>query len=404
MMFYQYVRRQIFLFILLLPVISPAAFSVQLSPESKISLLTCDPGDQMYTMFGHSAIRVLDPVHDIDEVFNYGTFNFNTPYFYIKFIRGKLKYKLSIARFIDFLKEYHFYKESVYEQVLNLTHDEKIRTYEFLKKNYRPENRYYLYDFYFDNCATRIRDVFEHILKDKLVFNEPPDNIQYTFRELTELYTEPHPWPEIGINLALGQPADRMATYREYMFLPDFMLDAFSHAKIRGKKGNIPFVKESHYLYKAPEEKEKLNGFLLLSPFSVLFIAFVVLLLVTVIELKNRSWYVMVDKTLFFITGLVGLLVLFLWFGTDHSPTKDNWNLLWAWPLHFIIAFFIRKQKNRLLSRYFFLSGAVCLSNLIFWKIIPQTFDAALIPLILLLSFRSFYLFYRCRKFSYVSS
>jgi len=401
-MFYQYIRKQIILIILLFPAFSQATFSVQLSPESEISLLTCDPGDQMYTMFGHSAIRVFDPVHNIDEVYNYGTFNFNTPYFYIKFIRGKLKYKLSIARYIDFLDEYYYYRQSVYEQVLNLTYDERIRTYEFLKKNHLPENRYYLYDFYFDNCATRIRDVFEYILGDKLVFIEPQDNIQYTFREMTVIYTEPHPWSGTGINMALGQPADRMATYREYMFLPDFMMDAFSHAIIKGKYDNIPFVKESHYVYKAPVAKVQSNSFSFLNPVSVMFIVFIVLLLATVIELKNRSWYVMIDKSLFFITGILGILVLFLWFGTDHSPTKDNWNLLWAWPFHFIVAFFIRKQKNQLLSLYFFLSGAVCLSNLILWKILPQAFDAAIIPLILLLSFRSFYLFYRCRKFSFV--
>jgi hypothetical protein len=132
----------------------------QLSDQAVISLITADPGEELYSLFGHSAIRVKDTVNNQDLVFNYGTFNFNTPNFYMKFTRGKLLYMLSIQQFDRFKRSYEYEKRDLKEQILNLTQDQKQAIFQFLLWNYQPENRYYKYDFFFDNCATRIRDVF----------------------------------------------------------------------------------------------------------------------------------------------------------------------------------------------------------------------------------------------------
>ena len=136
--------------------------------DYQISLLTCDPGDQLYSAFGHSAIRVLERTTGEDLVFNYGTFDFNTPYFYVKFTQRTLDYMLSVSTYERFLAEYNYYQRDVREQVLDLSPEQIERLVEFLQINYRPQNRFYRYDFFYDNCATRIRDVMDRVLGKQL--------------------------------------------------------------------------------------------------------------------------------------------------------------------------------------------------------------------------------------------
>ena len=144
----------------------------QISKEARISLITISPGNQLYTRFGHSAIRINDPQQELDIVYNYGTFDFDTPGFYTKFLRGKLLYFLSVYSFDRMVRTYEYFNQSVYEQELNLTFEQKIAVYNFLNWNYLPDNRYYLYDFFYDNCSSRIRDVFQDVVKENLDFHE----------------------------------------------------------------------------------------------------------------------------------------------------------------------------------------------------------------------------------------
>src|SRR5690606_22569898 len=155
-----------FLFFLLFMPLLVLGQSVKLSPRAEISIITCGPGEELYSSFGHSAFRVKDPALKLDFAYNYGTFDFNKPNFYIKFAQGKLLYELSVSYFEDFVYNYKIEGRWVKEQVLNLSQDEKNQLFNFLNINAQPENKEYLYDFFFDNCSTKIRDVLEEVLNN----------------------------------------------------------------------------------------------------------------------------------------------------------------------------------------------------------------------------------------------
>ena len=191
-----------------------------LTQDAEISLITGEPGKELYTKFGHSAIRVHDPANGIDLVYNYGTFNFNAPGFYPKFLRGKLNYFLDVYEFKRMMLTYKYYNQSLYEQVIELTYDEKKAIYNFINTNYLPANKYYLYDFFFDNCSSRIKDVFQDILGPKLIFEDHDIKTNKTFRQLLDEFLNKSPWIDFGIDLTLGLPTDATATSEEYMFLP----------------------------------------------------------------------------------------------------------------------------------------------------------------------------------------
>ena len=243
----------------LFSILTLSAQGLQLSPQAEISLITVSPGEELYSMYGHSAIRVNDPGQGIDYVFNYGTFDFNTPNFYVKFVRGKLPYQLSVGYFEDLKNHSIRDNRSVTEQVLNLNPQEKQKIVDLLEINYRPENRAYLYDFFFDNCATRIRDVFERGMGPALQFSDTPAPEPMSFRQLVGIYQQPHPWADLGVDLAMGLPADAEASPWQTMFLPDYLLAQFDRARVHrstpaASTAAQPFVKETRQLFRAREQ------------------------------------------------------------------------------------------------------------------------------------------------------
>src|SRR5690554_717157 len=213
--------------------------------DYRVSLLTCDPGDELYSAFGHNAVRVLDLQTGKDLVFNYGTFDFDTPNFYLKFARGKLDYMLSVSTYEQFILHYRYLQRSVREQVLDLSPEQTLRAVQFLHENYEPQNRFYRYDFFFDNCATRIRDMMEMVLGDQLQWGETEKAADKSFRKLIDEYVYPMPWADFGIDLALGSVIDREANEREQQFLPDYMEKAFAGASIVGDGPSRPLIKSS---------------------------------------------------------------------------------------------------------------------------------------------------------------
>ncbi len=305
-----------------------------LGDGAEISVITCSPGDELYSVFGHSAIRIYEP-GVTDYVYNYGTFQFDDD-FYLKFAQGKLNYRLSRSTFESFNYEYIVTGRGVYEQVLDLNAEEKQRLYEYLEHNFKPENRYYLYDFFFDNCATRIRDVLNQVLGDDLTYhsNFAPDSA--TFRNMIDLYLVGMPWADFGIDLALGAPCDAKLKAQENMFLPDFVYTELERAKL----GNRMLVRESRELLPAQFvlTPARLNPPVLLA--ALITVWFFASLFMRVIA--NRS-FLFPERVLLFVVGLVGIVVFLLWFATDHVTTRNNWNLMWASPLHAVVAFYVKR-------------------------------------------------------------
>ncbi len=362
-------------------------FPITLTEDSQISMLTCSPGQELYSTFGHSAIRVKDPNLNLDWVFNYGTFDFATPNFYPKFIRGKLNYILSVSDFPSFLYEYMMEERWVTEQVLDINREEKQILFDSLRINYLPENREYLYDFFFDNCATRIRDIFYEGLED-VEFDYSETTSDLSFRDLLKPYIGPYPWVELGINLALGVKTDRIATGWETMFLPDHMLDVFRYARIERESLNSLLCYPENVLLEGkdlPDKKMKLHD-----PLIVFWGIFVLGTLITFIDLKRKKISRWFDRLIFGFSGFLGIFILFLWFGTDHGVLVNNYNLLWAIPFHFPAIFIlIRKTSGSVSKKYFFITSVLMLLVVVMWRIIPQDLPTAILPFVLLLMMRA---------------
>lgn len=361
---------------------------IQLSPEANISVLTIGPGESLNDAFGHNAFRINDSSRGIDVVFGYGEYDFDTPYFYLKFAQGKLNYLISRHSFSDFYRFYSLYNRTIQEQVLNLSSDEKQHLYDYLVNNYKPENRKYLYDFFYDNCATRIRDVAEITVKNNIEFSKPSNFEPKTFRQLIHEHVGLNTWGSFGIDMALGSVIDKQATPYEEMFLPKYIHQYFGSAKIHSSEN---LVSRSTVIYQKREQKTTDN--FLLSPLMVIGVIAILILYITYRDFKNKKRSKWLDISLFAITGVVGIIMLLLWFATDHTATAKNYNLLWAVPLNMlVIGQLFKTQVKNWFKRYIkFLIIMLCLLAM-HWIIGIQIYAIGLIPLLLALLLRYMYL------------
>jgi hypothetical protein len=361
--------------------------AVMLTDSAKVSMLTCSEGEELYSIFGHSAIRITDPIIGLDWVFNYGTFDFSDPNFYPNFVKGKLNYILSVSTYRDF--EYGYIAEGrfIYEQLLNLQQYEKQLLLDSLRINYLPENRYYLYDFLFDNCATRIRDIFVETISRPVEFDYSAFEQGKSFRDLLMPNVKSKPWAKLGINLLLGVSADRIAEPWEYMFLPEHMMTAFQHANFKADSAYLPFAEPPKTLLKGVDIST--NGFN-----NYPFLVFMLILLISVVvsyfdvkKLRSSKWF---DSLLFGSIGLLGIVIAFQWFGSDHLVMANNYNLLWAHPLHLVATILIFfKPIKKILKYYFGVNLIILFLLLIFWFLLPQTLPYPVFPLVASMVLRS---------------
>ncbi|MGB5392625.1 MAG: DUF4105 domain-containing protein [Lutimonas sp.] len=387
-------QRKIFLIICLSWCLSSFSQSDLLSDEAEISVITCGPGSELYSTFGHSAFRILDPKRNLDKVYNYGTFNFETPNFYAKFVRGKLLYELRAYSFSHFLRSYQEENRWVKEQILNLDQQQKQSIYDFLEENEKPENRGYQYDFFYDNCSTKMYQVLEKTLKDELLFDDHYEPNDFTHRELIQQYLANLKWSDFGIDLALGSVIDREISTKQYMFLPDYVLKGLDHVKIKSENIDIPLVRQTKVLLQSKPEVQKKSPFTPTVVFSLLTLLVVFL---TYKDYKNSTRNKTLDLFIFSITGILGILLLLLWFATDHTATANNFNILWAFAPNLFFIFF--QNKNKKLSSYYLLTLLICLDLLVvFWLTKIQVFSIALIPILVALYTRYAYLWFYYRK------
>jgi hypothetical protein len=362
----------------------------------RISLLTCSPGEDLYSIWGHSALRVTDHSANADIIYNYGTFDFDDPAFYSKFTRGKLLYFVSVQRFEDFLEEYQYYQRGITEQLLDLSCSEKVKLASALKENAKEENKYYRYDFTVDNCTTRLRDIVFKNADAPVITTDIRPKRKTTFRNLIHEYLDSsyQYWSKFGIDILLGMPLDKNLTNDETMFLPDYLLRGFDSSTVGGKR----LVSEKHEILQPTLPKPKNT---LLSPFAVFTILFLVIVVLSFF--RNAEKFLSVfDFILFFLSGALGLFLLFMWFGTDHPECKDNLNLVWALPSHFIVIFFLFGKWNPAvtgwLKYYFFINSILLLLLLIVWHWLPQEMNNALLPVMCLLLIRSYAQYTRSRE------
>lgn len=358
-----------------------AAKAQQDSSGLQISLLTCSPGAELYSVFGHNALRIVDSAAGTDIVYNYGTFDFNDPDFYTKFVRGKLLYFVSQVSYNDFLFEYQYFKRGVKEQVLNLSHQEKKKIQADLFENVREENRYYKYDFLYDNCTTRLRDII--FQKNKYEVYQIPGFTPpgQTFRDHLHVYLDRAQmrWTALGIDLLLGLEADIPMTQMESMFLPDFLYKGVSLATMKQEK-----MERKKIEILADMQPTPVSISFYLDPLFVFIVFCIALLLPSFYFTSLQS---LADGIWLIVTGLLGLFLLFMWFGTDHQSFSKNLNLLWAFPLNLYFAFKLNDIKKWM--RQFFKAWSLVLLVLIAISLTNAgVINTAFYPLMLLASFR----------------
>ncbi|MCD8137854.1 MAG: DUF4105 domain-containing protein [Parabacteroides gordonii] len=383
------------LFLLLLLV--PAKAQIKLSDEAQISILTAAPSDEaVFTLYGHTAVRVKDSLHKIDLVFNYGIFDFSKPNFIYRFTKGETDYKLAAYNFQHYIIEYQMRGSEVTEQVLNFTPDEINKIWNALYINVQPENCVYRYNFFFDNCATRPVAIVEEQVDGKIKYNDPPK--PQTFRDLINYCTRNNSWLTFGCDLALGSPTDRVATPHEMMFLPVYLKEEFDKATIVNPDGTErKLVKSTTRLAEelTDDDQGKKEWF---TPMLCSMIIFLLVSLITYMEWKKKTYFRLVDCILFLLAGVAGTVLFFLCFISTHPCIWPNWSIVWLQPFDLVaVILFAVKKYGKAAYYYHFINFAALTLLLAGWYFIPQHLNIAFIPLVATLWLRSGFGVYRGR-------
>ena len=375
--------KQILFFFLLLLTFSPV--KSQTNDSLQISLLTVAPYSKaVWTIFGHTALRVSDPTRKIDIVLNWGTFDAGAPNFIFRFIEGKTDYFLSDPTFQYFMPDYAYNRVAMVEQILNIPDNEKEALLKSLQINLLPENINYRYNFVFDNCTTRPRDIIEKFCGGTLIY--PEQNQPVTFRQLFHRYTKPYPWTEFGIDCIIGSSADSLITYRNELFLPENLMNALNHSVVKRSDGSEQqIVLASKTLLHSPDNQpDKIE--IWDRPLGVGIAVFILYLLMAIVGYIKKYRFRLPFALLFFVAGAGGCIVAMLNFFSVHPCVQLNWNILWLHPMHFIavVGFFFRKSYSWI--RWYHAVNFVLLSSfLLGWHWIPQELNKASIPFILCL-------------------
>lgn len=371
-----------FLLICLLFVALRTPASGQFKNDTTVYLITCGPGTETYSIYGHSALRI--ETSKSDKVYNWGVFDFSTPNFAWKFARGRLEYMLDTESFERFVRSYFFEERSVVIQKVNLNSGEKAKLMSLVNENLRPENIKYRYDFFYDDCSTRIRDLLEKSIGENLVYPQAESGDLPTFREMIGKYQKPYPWLEFGIDLIMGSPGDVKANFRDRMFLPLDMQNALSNTQIYRNGIKVPLLGENEIILDFDPPVVTKNYYT-----NPLFVFTMLLLFIILFStlFKSRMANDVVDVMLFSIFSILAVLMIFFNFFTDHQQMRWNLNILWLNPfLIGCVIYLFTKWPGRIWFRLvFFISGLFLFVQFL----LPQSFNLAILPLLMILIIRS---------------
>lgn len=356
----------------------------------RISLLTCSPGEKVYELFGHTAIRCTNLHQEYDVVFNYGVFDFNTSNFFIRFALGETDYQLGVVPFEGFKKEYSNRGSQVTEQVLNLTPAEAERLERQLWRNFQPVNRIYRYNYFYENCTVRARERIEAALGGIAIY--PPGLEGATYRSWVRKYTKKNPWTDFGINLCLGSEADCPISGLQQMFLPDNLMQAFRHGTVSGG-AECPvrkLISQERVIVPRSEKKIEAEKEMFFTPLKVSLLLLAFVLLVSRIEWKYRSVFWGIDVLFFTLQGLAGCLIAFLFFFSEHPSVGSNWLLVILNPLPlFFLPMMVSRIRAYRKNPYDLVNSVVLILFIALFPWIPQKISPAIIPLALILLLRS---------------
>lgn len=356
----------------------------------RFSLLTCGAGEEIYSLFGHTAIRYENFTRGIDAVFNYGIFSFNTPNFILRFTLGETDYQLGVTSYKQFAYEYTWTGRDVWQQTLNLNAEEKKKLLALLEENYLPQNRIYRYNFFYDNCATRPRDQIERAVQGTLEYADDMTSFQtgISFRDIVHQYTIGHSWARFGIDLCLGSQADKDITRRQMMFAPFYLKDFLAKAQLKNAQGmERPLVSSEDHIIQSPQQTSTEEA---PSPLQTAFLLFTIVTIATAYGIYRRKSLWLLDLLLFLAAGVAGCILAFLASFSQHPAVSPNYLLFLFHPLHLLcLPWMIKRVRKKEKSIYMWANITVLTFFILLWGIIPQEFNLAVLPLALSLWIRS---------------
>ena len=356
----------------------------QTNAGTSVYLITCGPGTETYSVYGHTALRVFIPEKNSDLIYNWGIFDFAAPNFAWNFAKGRLDYWLDVEPFQQFLESYVYEKRYVISQKINLDSDEVAKLLGLIAENLKPENVKYRYDFFYDDCSTRIRDILEKSIGKKLLYPPAEKGNVPTFRQMVGKYQNPFPWLNFGIDLIMGSPGDKKAYFRDRMFLPLDMQTELSESVINREGKMIPSLRNPDIIlnYDPPVV---IRHFLTTPVFIFTFLLIVLIILSGLIKQKRINK--IADIVIYSVFSVLAILMIFFNFFTDHQQMKLNLNILWLNPvILFCLTFILLNKPGIIWFRILFFTSAVFLAV---HFILPQEFNIAFLPLVIILLIRS---------------
>lgn len=378
------IMKRIFIVILFFLIISLTKGFSQSSNDTIAYLLTCGPGTETYSIYGHSALRIVIPEKHTDTVYNWGVFDFNTPNFAWKFAKGRLDYLLIAQSLQSFLQSYFIEQRFVYSQKINLEPVEIRKLIVLINENLKPENIKYRYDFFYDDCSTRIRDLLEKSIGEKLLYPPAESGKLPTFREMVGKYQKPFPWLNFGIDLIMGSPGEKKALFRDRMFLPIDMKNGLSEAVINRNGKMTPMLQLPEMILDFDAPVVKQNFFL--SPVFVFSLLLIIVIMFSSFfkSIKANNLF---DIIIFSVFSVLSIMMIFFNFFTDHQQMRWNLNIIWLNP--FILTCFVALVLKKAGSVWFKIVFFISASFLVLQLFLPQAFNTAIFPLVLILLVRS---------------
>ena len=364
----------------------------------RISLLTCSPGPKVYSLYGHTAIRCQNLTRNEDVVFNYGVFSFDQPHFVWHFVLGQCDYMVDAMPWKAFVREYQSRGSSVTGQVLNLTSQESLALFVRLVGNLQPDQREYRYNFLYNNCTTKVRDVIEGIVEGHIEY--PHLEPRNTYRQILHKYTANHPWAQEGNDFLLGENVDTVLSARAEMFAPEYLMNYMAGAVVRVSKTEVrPLVSLTEMLVNKSEHPVPSDSYPspLLACGSFLLFCLFVMLLERWFKIMWWGW----DVLLMLAHGIAGLLITFMFFFSEHPAVNSNW-LIWIFnPYPLIgIPIVIKAARKHQYTPWHVINFVILTLFILFSPWIPQDFGDMVVPLALSLLTRpiSYLLSYRVRE------
>ena len=376
--------KRIFFISLFFLLISFTRVLSQPSNDTTAYLLTCGPGTDTYSVYGHSALRIVMPEKHIDTVYNWGVFDFNAPNFVWKFAKGRLDYWVIAESSKGFLQSYFLEQRYVISQKINIDGTETRKLLELVNENMKPENIKYRYDFFYDDCTTRIRDLLEKSIGEKLKYPPAESGKVPSFREMVAKYQNPYPWYKFGVDLIMGSTADKKASFRDRMFLPIDMKDELSKTVVHRSDKMIPLLQNPVVLidFEAPVIKKMF----LVSPPAIFTLAIILILILAALT-KSRKTIRIMDIIIYSVFSVLSFLMIFFNFFTDHQQMKLNLNIIWLNP--FIIVCLILLILNKTGTIWFRIVFYISAIFLLIHIVLPQEFNISFLLLTIILLIRS---------------